>query len=73
MSKTPDTDIWGSTIMARVTDKMNLLAAREYDRERGYWITISDTHNGHQWTTGHSMDRHTAIALRDALTKLIES
>lgn len=67
------TDAWGSIVLAEVTDKMNILLARDYDRERGYWICISETMNGYQWNTGNAIDRSTAIALRDALTKLIES
>lgn len=65
-------DPFGQVILAEVTPQMRVLEAREFDRDRGFWLAICDTHNGFQWNTGHAMDRTTARALRDALTALLD-
>jgi len=61
-------DAWGEVILAKVTDRMNLMRARDYDRERGDVFYISSTHNDYQWVAGLAFDVDTARRLRDALT-----
>jgi hypothetical protein len=67
-------DQWfGQDVLLRPTERMMVLAPSRYEAERGAVAQVCSTTNGFQWSTGLPMDRADVVALRDALTVLLDN